>query len=140
MLIFLKYLFHLLVLIFFFLMCTQNKPYKKNFTKKTFCFTRKLLFYQKTFFKKHFPQNSNCYITQILKLWQLKLWQVKNSNYDKSKTQIVTTQKLKLLQNSNWKCENFNGDQTPILRKLKNQVVTKLIFLKKLKKWNCDQT
>ena len=98
-----------------------------------------LLFQQQLFlFKKNIilPKklNGKKFKTQILI--------TKNSNYDISKTKIVTNQKfelwqLKFWENSNCKCYNSKTKiwtETKLWEKLKTEVLTKLKYS------NCDKT
>ena len=63
------------------------------------------------------------------------MWQLKNSNFDNSKTQILTTQKVTKLKSSNCdKTQNVKLWQNQNYKKSsKTQIVTKL------ENWNCDK-
>ena len=95
------------------------------FILKKFCICKK----KKNHYKNQQKITSNCDKTQKLKLWQLK-----NSNCDNSKTKIVTTQIVTKFKLEMWQIENSNCDQNQIVTKLnKNQTVTKFNS-------NCDKT
>ena len=77
------------------------------------------------------------FFSSHLKTWKFQLWQLKNSNCENSKNQIVTKLKLNILQIKKLEmCQNPNFE---IIKKIKLWQNSKTLIVTKLKNLNYNK-